>query len=142
MRLYLIFISLAGLLISCSPSCTVQNIEVSELLLLVAKKNNFQYCELLDKALENDSSAIQALSKFTPSEAAGYDHGGILVDLILKIGHEKYIRGISSLSKGERKHLLSYLKVGLEYGSNPATKSKTIEIEFPELNEFLIHEIE
>lgn len=125
---FLIFISL-----SCSNKCNVEGIEVSELLATSSGEKGIQYCSLLEDALRGNEKAIAELSLLEFSNATGYDHGAVIVDLVLKIGEKKYIKAISAINKEQRSLIQSYIDVGLEYGRNPVIKSRDIKEAFPNL---------
>ncbi len=125
--------------ISCSnDKCTnVAGIEVSELLLMSSTKQDYNYCELLRNAVKADENSIKKLSLLQFYDAVGYDHGSVIVDLILLIGEAKYISAISGISSKVKSMIREYIEVGLEYGENPALKNKKLLTAFPKLYAFL-----
>lgn len=117
-------------LIACNNKCNVDDIEVSEILALSSKEKGIKYCKLLEAALTGDKKAILDLSLLEFSDATGYDHGSILVDLIIKIGEDKYIGAISTTNKQQKGIIKSYIDVGLEYGNNNLIKNKDMKDSF------------
>lgn len=138
-KLKLIFsgILLISTVSSCRLSCDVKDISVSELLLESAVDKGIDYCDVVTKASLNDDDAIKQISVMDFDNAVGYDHGAVLVDLILKIGEQKYIEIITAFTKEDKNRIKGYLRVGLEYGGNPQVKSKSIDEAFPKLYIFL-----
>lgn len=88
---------------SCSNKCVVGNIEVSEALGTVAKEKSIDYCELLKAALAGDKNAIKKISLLEFDNAIGYDHGAVIVDLIIAIGEREYIKTISTVNSKQKK---------------------------------------
>ena len=121
---------------SCSNKCVVDNIEVSELLSTVAKERFIDYCELLQIALEGNKNAITKLSLLEFNDAVGYDHGSVIVDLIIAIGETKFINSISEINKEQKELIESDIDIGLNYGNSPL-KGKTLKSAFPDLYLFL-----
>lgn len=126
-------------IVSCGNNrCkSVADIEVSELLRISSNKQDYNYCELLSKAVKEDENSIKKLSLLQFYDAVGYDHGSVIVDLILLIGETKYIEAIDDITPKEKSTIKAYIDVGLEYGNNPAVKDKTLKTAFPELSAFL-----
>ena len=123
--------------LSCNSPCNVNNIEVSELLLIKSKENAYPYCSLLENSIEGDENAIRELSVLDFFDSAGYDHGAVLVDLIGILGEKEFINAIAAVDKKERNKIEAYLDVGLMYGGNPDLEGKSGEEVFPELYAFL-----
>lgn len=132
----LVFVLLFGA-IACNNKCEVAGMEVSELLSTAAKEKSIDYCSLLGSAAKGDSTAIKRISLLYFGNAAGYDQGAVLVDLILRVGEDKYIQSISTINKDEKMIIESYLNVGLEYGANPKIKDITLKNIFPKIYTFL-----
>jgi hypothetical protein len=128
LTVFLFFIAL-----SCSNKCEVEGIEVSELLVTSSGEKGVKYCDLLSESLRGDENAILGLSLLEFSNSTGYDHGSVLVDLILKIGEEKYIQAISQTNREQKILIQSYLDVGLQYGNDSSIKSKNLTKAFPNL---------
>lgn len=122
---------------SCSNKCMVNDIEVSELLSTVAKEKSIDYCRLLKIALEGDEDSIKRLSLLQFNDAVGYDHGAVIVNLVLHIGEEKYLKSILTINREEKYLIESYLDIGLVYGNNLTTKNKDLKKVFPDICKFL-----
>lgn len=136
-QIVLLTVFLFFITFSCSNKCEIEGIEVSDLLVISSGEKGVKYCDLLSESLRGDENAILGLSLLEFSNSTGYDHGSVLVDLILKIGEKKYIQAISQTSREQKNLIQSYLDVGLEYGNNATIKSKDIAIAFPDLSSFL-----
>lgn len=124
---------------SCTDnSCSdVANINVSELLIVSSNEQSYNYCELLTKAVKKDAKSVKMLSLLEFSDAVGYDHGSVIVDLILLIGEETYIDAIKDITPKEKSIIEAYVDVGLEYGNNQALKGQSLKVTFPILYSFL-----
>ncbi|WP_299610448.1 hypothetical protein [uncultured Aquimarina sp.] len=133
-KFVIIIIVVCSLSISCNNCDQVQGIEISELL---NRQIDDSYCEILDNAINLDKKSIVKISRYKISDAAGYDHGYVLVRLIEKIGEEEYFNGFQNLSLNEKKSVLSYLKAGLENGGNKIYKFKKLDEIFPILSKSL-----
>ncbi|WP_160112004.1 hypothetical protein [Aquimarina sp. AU58] len=115
------------MIMSCSNCREIQGIKISELL---NRQIDDLYCDTLDKAIKLDKEAIIKISTYKISDAAGYDHGYVLISLIEKIGEQEYLKAIENLSLEEKSSIESYLWVGMEYGGNKI-------YEYKKLNEVL-----
>lgn len=120
--------------IGCNNCSEIQGIEISELL---NRQIDDSYCDLLDKAISLDKEAIIKISNYKISDAAGYDHGYVLIRLIEKIGEEKYLKALEGASIEEKTSIESYLWAGLEYGGNKIYQNKKLSEVFPLLAESL-----
>ncbi len=125
---------------SCNKQCNVKGILVSELLIVVSKEKSINYCDLLSSALNGNNEAIKELSLLEFNDSTGYDHGSVLVELILKIGEDKYLKGVEPLNVKQKKLVQSYLDVGLEYGNISHIKEKRLDKVFPTIDTYLTME--
>ncbi len=125
------------LITSCSNKCDIESIQVSELLSTVAKEHSIDYCRLLKRAIDGDVGSIREISLLEFNDAVGYDHGAVLVDLVLRIGEGKYIEAISQFNDAEKNLIESYFDVGISYGNNSELTNKEFEDSFPKLYAFL-----
>ena len=75
-----------------------------------------QYVSLLNRAYNNDTDALNNFLKIDYVwDAAGYDHGGIVVELLVKCVDSAFYRSLNRLSAKELNFVSSYFRVGLEY---------------------------
>ena len=72
-------------------SKVVNGIEISEVLLVHTKDRGIDYCEILSTATKGDEESIRELLLLEIYDAAGYDHGTVIVDLIKIVGEDKII---------------------------------------------------
>lgn len=136
MKLYKTLISLAFFsIMSCH--CEVENIKVSELLDAVAYDRNIDYCGLLKSSLKGDQKAIKEFSLLDFGDGTSYDHGSVLVDVILNIGEENYLEAIKDISEEEKREIFSYIEVGTMYHYDETISNKIPEQLFPKLTSFL-----
>ena len=114
------FLIVTGLvfLFSCNNSgCNeIEGIRISKLLQVSAKNNSYRYCDLVEKSLKGEKASLKTLSLLDIGDAAGYDHGIILVKIIQEIGSTTYLESLGNMSEGEKQKVKSYLEVGVEYG--------------------------
>ncbi|MDY8138850.1 hypothetical protein [Aquimarina sp. 2201CG5-10] len=133
-KFVIIIIVFCSLNIGCNSCDEVQGIKISELL---SRQIDDSYCETLENAIKLDKEAIIKVSTYKISDAAGYDHGYVLVSLIEKIGEQEYLKAIESVSTEQKQHIESYLWAGIDYGVNKIYKFKKLEELLPELAKFL-----
>ena len=133
----LLFVILSMCFINCSRSKSVNEIEVSELLLSVSKEQHINYCKLLNEATKGDVTSIKQLVLLRFYDASGYDHGSVIVDLIKIIGEDKFIKSLATINKEEKQIVKGYLVVGLEYRNNSDLHAKTLKDVFPKIYIFL-----
>ncbi|MFW2178237.1 MULTISPECIES: hypothetical protein [unclassified Moraxella] len=105
---------------------------------------NQKLVDLIKRALAKDKTAIKDLLNFNCGGGAGcYDLGFIFSQLVFKIGEDEFIRLIDGFSEDDKSALKFFISAGLEYGyplvSQSPYKSRTIETEFPKLNQVLIN---
>jgi len=141
-KVYLVkltFFSLFFLLFAnCHRHKVVNGIEVSVILLSTAKENKVDYCNLLKEAIEGSEKSIRELTLLIFYEAAGYDHGSVIVDLIEVVGEDKFTKSLMRLSPEEKQLVKGYISVGLEYGNNQKYKANnSLEKVFPIIYSFL-----
>jgi len=136
-KYYNILFILLSFCCSCKNKCIVNNIEISELLYTVSQNKSINYCKLLKTAIKGDSDAIKKLSLLEFYDAAGYDHGSVIVDLIFSISEEKYIKSISTINRAQKDWIKCYIDVGIEYSNNPLIKHRDFKTVFPDLYLFL-----
>ena len=109
----------------------------SEILAIAAREKNCNYCTLLDSAINGDNNSIKRLALLDFSDAVGYDHGAVLIEVINKIGDAKFTNAITTTSKDQRITIESYLEVGLEYGYRKEYADKSLKEIYPKLYYFL-----
>lgn len=132
-------IVLCHILQSCQKStCKLPSgNSVSDLLITVSNEHNYNYCQLLESALKGDNNSIKKLSLLDFSDAAGYDHGAVLIELIHEIGPKKYTNALTSTSKEQKNLIEGYLDVGLMYGFRKEYENKPLREVYPDIHTFL-----
>ena len=121
----------------CCKGKVISGIYVSESLLIVSEEQGIDYCKLLSKAVNGDDVSIMQLSILEFYESVGYDHGAVIVDLIERIGENKFIHSFK-IANTEQKNLVKwYIEAGLEYGNNPLKNDYSFEEVFPKVYFFL-----
>lgn len=133
-------LSLSFILFLCHACCghkEINGIEVSELLLVVSEEQNIDYCKLLNEATNGNESSIKEIALLKIYDGAAYDHGAVLVDLIEKIGEDKFIQSIRTINNIEKKWIKGYLETGIEYGGNTRIQGQTLKETFPKINDFI-----
>lgn len=135
-----IILLLLFVLFLCHACCRykeINGIEVSELLLVVSEEQNIDYCKLLNEATNGNESSIKEIALLKIYDGAAYDHGAVLVDLIEKIGEDKFIQSIRTINNIEKKWIKGYLEAGIKYGGNTRIQGQTLKDAFPIISEFL-----
>lgn len=125
---------------SCSNKCSVEGLEVSELLSTISKeKYQLNYCSLLKRALSGDNISIKKISLLNFDDAVGYDHGSILVDLIERIGEDTYLDSIKNINNNDKNKVKGYLDIGLMYSNKNEEEfsRKYLKDVFPKVYDFL-----
>jgi hypothetical protein len=120
---------------NCSRQKVINGIVVSELLLIVSKERHINYCQLLNEATKGNVTSIKQLALLEIYDGVGYDHGGVIVDLIELIGEDKFIQSLAAITNEQKRNVKSYIEAGLEYGNN--LQSKTFKKAFPKTYDFL-----
>lgn len=109
-------------------SCTYGTIYVSPTLYEAAQNKDCNYCELVECSLNNSTRCILNISKINNiNNAAGYEHGEVMLQLIDSLGQDYYINVIENLNRDERRNLLGYLSVGLQYNSSKINIDRVID---------------
>ncbi len=126
---------LISLFNGCNPS-ECSGIKISEVLGIVYSERGIDYCKLIDRSVAKDQTAIREFSLLRISDGVGYEHGDVLVQIILRIDEDTYLDAIANTTETERIHIKSYLEVGLEYGSHEVAEIK-LEDAFPKIAAFL-----
>ena len=89
------------------------------------------------KISSGDSSAISSFALLKFSDAAAYDHGAALIEVIHKIGSRKFINAITKISTPEKHKIEGYLDVGLMYGYRKEYENSRLKEVFPSIDSFL-----
>ena len=133
----IILYSISLICFVCCKSKVISGIYVSESLLIVSEEQGIDYCKLLSKAVNGDDVSIMQLSILKIYESPGYDHGAVIVDLIERIGEDKFIHSLKIVS-AEQKNLVKWcIEAGIEYGNNPSLHGKAFKEVFPKVYIFL-----
>lgn len=115
----------------------VQNITIGKTLV---ENHSYSQNRLLIKNIEGvlaqESKFLPMLLEYDCGGAAGcYGLGNVIVQIINKIGEEKFIAMVKELNNAEKEELRGFINVGLEYGDSlhKNRKNRTFESEFPTL---------
>lgn len=130
----IVFICLCS--ISCEQKCNLSDLEIGPLLISNAEEQGVNYCELVKKSFNHNTKAVKQLSLLNFENSVGYEHGEVVVELVLKIGEQRFLDALQGINKSEKNKVESYLDVGLEYGSSDL-KGQTIKQAFPKVYLFL-----
>ncbi len=78
-------------------------------------KNNRNYILLLNKSIDGDSISLSKFLKIDYIyDAAAYDHGYILLQLLEKIGDTQLSKELQKLNKTEIKTVQNYFNLGMD----------------------------
>lgn len=133
----IILYSISLICFVCCKSKVISGIYVSESLLIVSEEQGIDYCKLLSKAVNGDDVSIMQLSILKIYESTGYDHGAVIVDLIERIGEDKFIHSLKIVSAEQKKLVKWCIEAGIEYGNNPSLHGKAFKEVFPKVYIFL-----
>jgi hypothetical protein len=126
---YLQILFIALTLNSCKPNSFIpisNNLEIA----LNQKGDYNNYISLLNKSVQNDSSALNKFFKINYIyDAAGYDHGFILFQLLKNIGDKNFASNLKKLDKTELINVINYIEVGIDGNEE---RKKEIKDKFPE----------
>jgi hypothetical protein len=92
------------------------NVMVSELLIASSINKKINYCQIMRNSFDKKPNKIKEFSLLNFRGSSGYDHGAILVELIVYIGEKNYCKELGFLKNYEKNTIYAYLRVGLEYG--------------------------
>lgn len=122
--------------VACVENCTAKlKVPLDTHLFNHIQIEGYTYCELVNRSLNGEERAIILLSKVDIGDAAGYQHGAVLIEIIDLIGEEKYIDYYKNLSIYNRRLIYNlFLPVGLEYTNNKKYEGQKIEVAFPKLS--------
>lgn len=97
-------------------SCKEQpKIPVSNTLEIALGNKYSSYVNYLNKASEGDTSALFNFLKIDYIyDAAGYDHGDILFQLIKLYGDKRFAEVLKKMSQKDLNHVSQYFEVGLD----------------------------
>lgn len=73
------------------------------------------YCNLLRGSLKGNETDIKEFTLINLNGGYAYYHGGVILDLIDRIGEDKFINAISSCNLNELRLIELYLHAGIEY---------------------------
>jgi transcriptional regulator of heat shock response len=83
------------------------------------------YVELLNKAYEGDDlSLLTLIKKDNFYGAASYDHGYVLLQLLYKLGDNRFFLILSKLDKNEKANVRVFIKAGMD--SNNSNENSII----------------
>ena len=130
---YFIIIGLLFSLLSCNlDNCSSKlNFKLDYHLFDDIKVKNRSYCDLVNDSFSGDKSAIKDLSTLQLYDFASYQHGGVILQLIEKMGEQDYVESLVGLNQEEKVILKNSLKAGLEFTESINLKGKNLEELFP-----------
>ncbi len=135
------YLKLFTLIVSlCLISCKGQNCNkdyISNYLIDYSEERNYNYCELVNQSLENDSYSIRSLSLLEFYDGMTYEHGAVIIEIINKIGEEKYLKALNNISPDEKVKLKSYLHAGFDFTQNVNFKDKNLKTSFNKVYAYL-----
>lgn len=134
---FLRIIILLCVFLSCSRHKEIDGISVSEMLLIVSKEQSIDYCSILHDAVNGDSLSIRRLASLDFYDSIAYDHGAVLVDLIMLIGEDAFVQSLNSIGTEQKEQVKSYIIAGLEYGSHTEWNYQMFQEVFPKLYAFV-----
>ena|SRR5436190_14230814 len=141
MRHFLIIIVLT-VLTSCTINTSVDSVQIGNTLQEQQDfSTNKRFAKLVHQSLNRNAEAFAELLRFPCGGAAGcYDLGSVITQIVYKVGEQNFSEMIKNFSKEQKRDILNYLEVGLEYGYNleKSAPNKTVDQQFPFLNKSLV----
>ena len=111
------------LLLSCKEQ---PKIPISNTLEIGLGKRYSVYVNNLNKAFEKDSTALLKIFKVDfINDAAGYDHGYILYQLLKIYGDENFAKALQKSTAKEIKNVSQYIEVGIDANDRQREDMKT-----------------
>lgn len=134
MRLFLIIIVLTTLS-SCTTRTSVDGVRIGNTLQEQQDvSTNKRLGELIHQSLNHNADAVAELLRFPCGGAAGcYDLGSVITQIAYNVGEKNFSEMIKNFPKEQKRDILNYLEVGLEYGYRleKSTPNKTVQQQFP-----------
>lgn len=121
----------------CTKNKEYYVIKPDKLLIENAESRGINYIYLLEKSTNKDKKSLKVLVNLEFYNANSYDHGVVIVELILLLGEEHFIKSLQNINQKNRKKILSYLNAGIVYNKKVYINSKNIQVLFPEIEAFL-----
>lgn len=108
----LCFLSTLILFISCTPKPAI---EISNDLKVSLGTRYSDYVEKLNASADGDTSALNEFIRYNHIyNAAGYDHGWVLIELMKIVGDETFSNVLKQLNRDELRNVNSYMLGGLD----------------------------
>lgn len=145
MKYQVISIVLFAILLSGITSCSkysCSNSYISNYLLDYSIENEYDYCNLFNKAKEGDDQFIEEFVLLSFYDGLAYEHGAVILELIDILGEEEFIESLNSINVKEKKLIQGYIMVGLNFTQNPKFKEKKLNVIFPSVHNFLLNKAE
>lgn len=113
--------------ICCNNNISIDGIYISEHLCELADdRYGADYVGLLETSLNGENDSIRKFVQLSFDAAYAYEHGIIIVELIERIGSEKFICALENTDSAERNELSAYIQVGLEYGKTNECERRNV----------------
>jgi hypothetical protein len=129
-------------LTSCTINTSVDSVQIGNTLQEQQDfSTNKRFAKLVHQSLNRNAEAFAELLRFPCGGAAGcYDLGSVITQIVYKVGEQNFSEMIKNFSKEQKRDILNYLEVGLEYGYNleKSAPNKTVDQQFPFLNKSLV----
>jgi hypothetical protein len=113
------YLLLIILLISCTPKPVIP---ISNTLEIGLNNRYSNYVRLLNKSVKGDTVALtEFLIINNIYDAAAYDHGWVLIELMKKLGDKTFSNALSKMNRMQINNLNTYFRGGLD-SNNEANK--------------------
>jgi hypothetical protein len=127
-KFYLFFIFFFFVQLGCTEGCNVRGIEVSQEIIDGGDMKGINYCLLLGKSLDGNTSCIREFSTIDTFEGGFiYVHGVYLIRLIDRIGENSFVNAFEGTSREERIKIDMYINAGMDIYETYYTGSDAIE---------------
>jgi hypothetical protein len=113
-----------------------------DLYIMMNAVEKVNYERLVKNSLNGNPNTLRDLINFSCTSSGCYWHGEVLAKIVDRIGEEKIIKILPSMTIEDRSKLASLLSAGLEYGEFDSDRGYSIsEKRFPKLSKALKIEI-
>jgi hypothetical protein len=128
----LVYILLTFLFYSCQPKPAIP---ISDNLKIALGNKYPGYIETLNKATKGDTLNMRKFLEIDYiGDGGGYDHGWVLVELMKKVGDEKFVNVLQSLDKKKLENVKQYFEVGID---NRGKKNEILFNDYPNTFKYL-----
>jgi len=98
-------------------SCNTSSLSIPDTLAtrLKSKSQYRHYVHIVNKSIKGDTLALKEIMLIDDLyDGAGYEHGGVLIEILEKVGDEEFNNVITSLDDSKKENVREYIMAGLD----------------------------